>query len=68
MLLVDAESDKIEDGNDIGWVVFELFVEGLSELEEVLAIDVEHILFGVGHFLEFGDVMRLDIELIVSHV
>ena len=56
-LLKDLRYDEIENGDDIRRVVLDLSVKHLIELEDVVAIDVEHVSIQLSHFLQLLDVV-----------
>ena len=50
-LFIELSHDKIKDRNDISRVVYNLPVETLIELEEMVTVDVKDIQVQVSHFL-----------------
>lgn len=64
-LFVDLRHDEIEDGNDVGGVVLNLPVQHLIELENMVAINVEHSRVQFPHLLQSHDVVGGFLELLV---
>ena len=65
-LLEDLRDDKIENRNDIGRVVFDLPIQHLIELEDMIAVDFKDVSIELADLLEFLDIVwRLLILLIV---
>ena len=66
MLLENLESDQIKDWNNIGWVILQLSVKCWVELEKMITIDSQDVLFSLANFLEGLDVMWSLIELVIA--
>lgn len=64
-LLVDLGHHEIENGNDIRRVVLNLAVKHLIILKDMVTVDVQHISVEFAHFLQFLDVVRGFLELLV---
>ncbi len=63
-LLVHTSDDQIEYGNDISRVVFELPVQTLIMIIQVLAVDIENVLLGVVNLSQFLHVQWLLAEIL----
>lgn len=52
-LFVNLCNNEIEDWDDIGWVIYNLAVQTLIELEDMIAVNLQHILVEFTDFLQF---------------
>ena len=59
---------KIEDWNDIRGVVFDLAVQALVKLENVITVDVKNTFINISDFLELLDVVGSLTESFIVHV
>ena len=50
-LFVDLRDDQIKDRDDVGRIVLNLLVKVLIKLEDVIAVNVQHISIEFTHFL-----------------
>ena len=50
-LFVDLRDDQIKDRDDVGRIVLNLLVKVLIKLEDVIAVNVQHISIKFTHFL-----------------
>ena len=50
-LFVNLCDDQIKDRDDVGRIVFNLLVKVLIKLEDVIAVDVQHVAVKFTHFL-----------------
>jgi hypothetical protein len=57
--LVDTGHNQIENGNDISGVVFELSVESLVMIKDVLAVNIENVLLSVVYLSKLLDIKWL---------
>ena len=57
--LVEGSHDEIEDGNNVSRVVFNLPVESIIELKNVVAVDIEDVLLGLMDLSQPLNVERL---------
>jgi len=57
--LVEGSHDEIEDRNDVSRVVFNLPVESIIELKNVVAVDIEDVLLGLMDLSQPLNVERL---------
>lgn len=57
--------NKIENGDDIGGVVLDLSVKHLIELEDMVAVDIEHVAIQLTHFLQLLDVVGSFLILLI---
>ena len=50
-LFINLCDDQIKDRDDVGWIVLDLLVEVLIKLEDVIAVNVQHVSIKLSHFL-----------------
>ena len=64
----DLSHNQIEDGDDICWVVFNLAVQSLIELEEMVTVDIEDIKVKIPDLLQLLNIVRGLAECFIIHV
>lgn len=64
-LFENLRNDKIENGNDVSWVVFNLAVQALIESVDVVHVNIEDNFFSFFHLLHFFDVKRSSGVLVI---
>ena len=50
-LFVNLCDDQIKDRDDVGWIILNLLVKMLIKLEDVIAVNVQHVSIQLSHFL-----------------
>ena len=64
-LFVDLRDDQIKDRDDVGWIVLDLLVKVLIKLEDVIAVNVQHVSIEFAHFFKLLDVVRCPLILLI---
>lgn len=64
-LLVGSRGDQIEKGNNIAWKIFELPIQGLVILVNMVTVDFQNSFFEFLQFFEFIEVVRCSAILFV---
>lgn len=68
VFLVNLHGNQIKNWNDVCWVILKLSIQRSVELENVITVNIQSVLFSLGNLFEEGDVVRLLIKIsIILH-